>query len=223
MKLKQLFRQSNSKSKQAGEILEMEMDFNSYNNNNNDNSEQQEGEDMAFPSRSSSSASSSRLDRLVGALEDSLMDPSFQEVHHSFLDEYCHHFDLPTPPPCGDGEEVRNPNVVNLQDQENKLIYTDIFRDYVDVVERKLEELLRERVEDFQMNEFMQLLEGKEEQIGSDILETLLSFTDFQTFKEIMVAQRQENEGVSLDLGIVVNRLEPSAAAMVGKTGNGSA
>eukprot|EP00667_Euglena_gracilis_P026300 EG_transcript_31508 len=86
------------------------------------------------------------------------------------------------------------------EDDENKFIYTDIHLKYVQEIERYIERTLREEIEGFDMATFASLLQSRKEEVTGDIWDLLVSFTDFLTFKELMLAhQRQLKRTMQLD------------------------
>lgn len=54
------------------------------------------------------------------------------------------------------------------------------------------------------MAEFFGLLQTREEQISGEVFELLLSFGDFPTFKEMMLAQKRTQGGSAMDLGLSI-------------------
>jgi ADP-ribosylation factor 2-binding protein len=54
------------------------------------------------------------FDRIVGALQEILLDDNFERLQKKFCNEFCMHFEAT---------------------EENKLIYTDIFKKYHDTIE----------------------------------------------------------------------------------------
>ena len=75
--------------------------------------------------------------------------------------------------------------------EENKLVYTDIFKKYRDIVERFIEKRLAEMIDGFDMEEFAQLLPERKDEIDDQLLELLVSFSDFATFKDLMISYRK--------------------------------
>ncbi|XP_058954746.1 ADP-ribosylation factor-like protein 2-binding protein [Pocillopora verrucosa] len=125
-----------------------------------------------------SSRSDKKFDTTVGHIEDIIMEEKFQSMQHDFKEKYYQHF---------------------TDEEENKLIYMDIFQEYVALVENYIEEELKKRISGFSMEEFSKSLESRHDQIGGDILEMLMSFTDFMTFKEMFLEYRSEKEGTGMD------------------------
>ena len=67
---------------------------------------------------------------------------------------------------------------------------------YIDLVETYIERRLKEAFPGFEMDAFMQQLQQHEQEMdGSDVLEVLLSFGDFPTFKDIMLSYKTEMAG----------------------------
>merc|ERR1719494_1753911 len=85
--------------------------------------------------------------------------------------------------------------------EENKFIYTDIFKEYVELLENHIEQSLLRRMPDFNMESFMRSLKSRENEIGGDIFEMLYSFTDFLSFKQMFLDYKAEKEGRGFDLG----------------------
>lgn len=71
--------------------------------------------------------------RIIGCIEDIIMDEEFVKLHSDFMDNYWHEFD---------------------DDDENKLIYTHIFRQYNEIIEKFIEKQLTEKLPEFSMVEF---------------------------------------------------------------------
>ncbi|XP_046861869.1 ADP-ribosylation factor-like protein 2-binding protein [Xenia sp. Carnegie-2017] len=123
------------------------------------------------------------FDVTVGHIEDIIMEDTFQALQNEFMEEHYHHF-----------EDV----------EENKLVYTDIFTKYTNLIEKHLEECLQKRMPDFSMDQFMSSIQQRKDQIGGDIFDMLLSFTGFLTFKQMFLDYKVDKEGKSVDLGGLV-------------------
>jgi ADP-ribosylation factor 2-binding protein len=113
-----------------------------------------------------SSRSDTKFDQTVGHIEDIIVSQEFQDVQNEFMEKHYHHF-----------EDV----------EENKLIYTDIFEKYTALVEKVIEDELKKRIRDFQMDHFLKGLESRKGEIDEEISDMLLSFTDFMAFKQLML------------------------------------
>ncbi|KAJ3339876.1 ADP-ribosylation factor-like protein 2-binding protein [Entophlyctis luteolus] len=120
------------------------------------------------------------FDLIVGTLEDVLMDESFVELQNTFMERNSKHF--------------------SAKDDENKLIYMDIFNSYTAKVEAFIERKLRANIPDFTMSDFLGLLRKRSEQLEGDVFDMLASIGDFQEFKDLILSFRQEKEGTGIDL-----------------------
>ncbi|KAM9375641.1 ADP-ribosylation factor-like protein 2-binding protein isoform 2-T2 [Pholidichthys leucotaenia] len=139
---------------------------------------------------SSSSATDMEFDAVIGCIEDIIMEENFQQLQQSFMEKHYLEFD---------------------DSEENKLSYTPIFTEYVDVLEKHLEHQLVERIQGFNMNAFIELLMQHKDEVSGDIYDMLLTFTDFMAFKEMFLEYKAAKEGRGLDLsqGLVVTSLNP--------------
>ncbi|KAM8860610.1 ADP-ribosylation factor-like protein 2-binding protein [Synchiropus picturatus] len=140
---------------------------------------------------SSSSTADACFDTVIGCIEDIIMDEEFRLLQQTFMEKYYLEFD---------------------DSEENKLSYTTIFNEHVDLLEKHLESQLVRRIPGFNMNTFIQILMQNKDQVSSDIFDMLLTFTDFMAFKEMFLDYRAEKEGRSLDSGLVVTSLIPASA-----------
>ncbi|KAF4091590.1 hypothetical protein AMELA_G00038680 [Ameiurus melas] len=153
---------------------------------------------------SKSSEADALFDTVIGNIEDIIMEDDFQNLQRSFMEKYYLEFD---------------------DTDENKLIYTPIFNDYIELLEKHLEQQLIERIPGFNMNDFTHSLKQHKEEVSGDIFDMLLTFTDFMAFKEMFLDYRAEREGRGLDLstGLVVKSLRSSTStAITSATGSDS-
>mmetsp|Transcript_23019 Transcript_23019/g.17462 ORF Transcript_23019/g.17462 Transcript_23019/m.17462 type:complete len:96 (+) Transcript_23019:227-514(+) len=74
--------------------------------------------------------------------------------------------------------------------EENKLIYMDIFKQYTDTLESYLNQRLEEEIPNFSMERFLAQVTLRKDEIDEQIMDLLLSFSDFQAFKEVMLFSR---------------------------------
>ncbi|KAM6300661.1 ADP-ribosylation factor-like protein 2-binding protein [Aegotheles albertisi] len=139
-----------------------------------------------------SSPSDADFDAVVGCLEDIIMDDDLQLIQKTFMEKHYQEFD---------------------DSEENKLIYTSIFNEYISSVEKYIEEKLLDRIPGFNMTAFTMSLQQHKDEIADDIFDMLLTFTDFMAFKEMFLIYRAEKEGRTLDLssGLVVTSLNKSS------------
>ncbi|XP_042336772.1 ADP-ribosylation factor-like protein 2-binding protein [Sceloporus undulatus] len=126
----------------------------------------------------SPSLSDAEFDAVVGSLEDIIIHDDFQLIQRSFMDKYYQEFD---------------------DTEENKLIYTPIFNEYICLVEKYIEDKLLDRFPGFSMSAFTLSLQQHKDEIAEDIFDMLLTFTDFLEFKEMFLNYRAEKEGRGLD------------------------
>ncbi|TNN00962.1 hypothetical protein fugu_012208 [Takifugu bimaculatus] len=150
---------------------------------------------------SSSSVTDASFDAVIGCIEDIIMEEKFQQLQQSFLEKHYLEFD---------------------DSDENKLSYTAIFNEYVNLVEKHLEEQLMQRIPGFNMSTFIDILMQHKEEVSGDIFDMLLTFTDFLAFKEMFLAYRTEKEGRGLDLsqGLLITPLIPSGSEQLGSSGS---
>ncbi|XP_041965878.1 ADP-ribosylation factor-like protein 2-binding protein isoform X1 [Alosa pseudoharengus] len=153
-------------------------------------------EDFAL---SKSSAADAEFDTVIGNIEDIIMEEDFQRLQQNFMEKYYQEFD---------------------DTEENKLIYTPIFNEYIDLLEKHLEQQLVERIPAFSMSAFTQSLKQHKDEVSGDIFDMLLTFTDFMAFKEMFIDYRAEREGRGLDLshGLVVKSLSSVAPTPIPST-----
>ena len=74
--------------------------------------------------------------------------------------------------------------------EENKLVYTTIFKEYTNTIEAYLTQQLTKAVPDFSMERFIALLKDRKDEIEEPIMDLLLSFSEFESFKEMMLFSR---------------------------------
>mmetsp|Transcript_16514 Transcript_16514/g.35717 ORF Transcript_16514/g.35717 Transcript_16514/m.35717 type:complete len:228 (+) Transcript_16514:298-981(+) len=139
---------------------------------------QGEEEDVEFiDDGSAQDAETNRFDQIVGALEDILMDPEFEDTREAFCKSNCKEFE---------------------DNDENKLSYTVIFSKYTEMVEAVIESKLKARIPGFDMGDFMSMLGARKDELMSDVFDLLVSLADFETFKEVMLSYKRElEEGAS--------------------------
>ncbi|XP_038070055.1 ADP-ribosylation factor-like protein 2-binding protein [Patiria miniata] len=134
--------------------------------------------------KSSSSIAETKFDMTIGHIEDIIMEDEFQRLQNEFMEKNYLHFE---------------------DTEENKFIYTDIFKEYNLLIEKYIEDQLTARIPGFDMKDFSKQLE-KRNNLEGEIFEILLTFTDFMTFKEMFLDFRAAKEGRTVDLsaGFVV-------------------
>ncbi|XP_021343814.1 ADP-ribosylation factor-like protein 2-binding protein isoform X1 [Mizuhopecten yessoensis] len=145
-----------------------------------------EDEDLAV---SSSNAVDTKFDETIGHVEDIIMDDDFQRIQNEFLEKYYQEFD---------------------DTEENKFIYTDIHREYVQLIEKHLDDELTKRMPEFSMGEFTHQIMERKNELEGEIFEMLLTFSDFMAFKEMFLDFKADKEGLTVDLsaGIMVTSMQ---------------
>ena len=109
------------------------------------------------------SAEEDLFDKAVGCLEEVVMSEEFTSIQERFVRTYCSEFSF---------------------DEENKLIYMEVFQKYQSEIEKYIEE----RLVDIDMGKFTRMLMERQNEIDGPLFEMLLSFSDFQVFKELMLS-----------------------------------
>lgn len=122
-----------------------------------------------------------KFDLVVGSLEEIVVGDTFQNMHDGFMDKYCNEFE---------------------DNEENKLSYTNIFTNYVDMLENYIQTELCKRIKDFNMVDFMKHLSSRKNEISPELFEMLVSFTDFLTFKQLMIDHKEFKNGNVIDLSV---------------------
>lgn len=139
---------------------------------------------------STQDAETNKFDRIVGCLQDILMDSEFEDAREEFCRSNCKEFE---------------------DSEENKLVYTDIFARYTELVESCIEAKLVAAVPGFSMPEFMHMLDSRKDQLMMDVFDLLLTMGDFASFKEMMIDYQKEaareNEGTGLRIDVSAMRL----------------
>ncbi|XP_040573957.1 ADP-ribosylation factor-like protein 2-binding protein isoform X1 [Lepeophtheirus salmonis] len=123
----------------------------------------------------------SNFDKIVGCIEDIVIEDEFQELQQTLLDKHYIHFDE------------------NLE--ENKFIYTEIFEEYTSRVETFIETELSKRIPEFNMKYFIQEFEERKSSLEGEVFDMLFTLTDFMAFKEMFIDYKIVREtGLSASL-----------------------
>ena len=109
------------------------------------------------------------FDHVVGCLQEIILDPEFDRMQKQFGVENCMQFEAT---------------------EENKLVYTTIFNAYQNSIEAHINQQLENAIAGFSMERFASLLDTRKDQIEEQIYDLLLSFSDFESFKEMMLFAR---------------------------------
>ncbi|CAF2427275.1 unnamed protein product [Rotaria sp. Silwood2] len=148
--------------------------------------------DETFVSHKSADPETEQFDQTIGLIEDMIMDEEFRSIQQAFLTKYAHEFD---------------PDL-----DENKLIYTDIHREYLTIVEDFVINKIKRSQPNFNLDLFMKQLESRQEELEEEIFEFLLTFTDFLAFKEWMLDHRRSLTLPILDINSCLQSISlPSA------------
>lgn len=126
----------------------------------------------------------SMFDEAIGHIEDVIMDPQFQTLQKAFMEKYWNEFD---------------------DTEENKLVYMDIFKEYTDVVEKYIEDHLKQNMTEFDMDRFITQLQERKDNLEGEVFEILFTFTDFLVFKEMFLDYKAVKEGRVEDLGLNIH------------------
>ncbi|CAE7250919.1 arl2bp [Symbiodinium microadriaticum] len=138
-----------------------------------------DGEDEEFTiTGDTSNAEDAAFDSQVGALQEAVLDDSFQDMLNAYCREHCHHFE---------------------DTEENKLIYTELFNQYAELIEGHLERQMASAIPGFSMASFLEELSRRgEDEIDAAVLDLLISLTDFMSFKQQMLMVKAGDAGLSL-------------------------
>lgn len=130
-----------------------------------------------------------RFDEIIGHIEDILLEDEFHAIQTKFLDNYWDVFDAV---------------------EENKLIYMDIFNEYNKAVEIYIVNYLQKVIPHFNIDQFLEYLNNRQNELEGEVFEVLSTFTDFVAFKEMFLDYRAMKEGKVQDLssGISITSLK---------------
>ena len=148
-----------------------------------------------------------KFDMYVGVLQDILLDPDFEKMTKNFTHKYCMEFEAT---------------------EENKLCYMNIFKEYQDTIEGHLMNSLKDNIPDFSMDYFSTELKQRKDEIDEQIMDLLLSFSDFAQFKEMMIFERahyvattpKPKSAKAAALGLKDHITEPGTAPEIKLEGN---
>ncbi|OMJ67950.1 hypothetical protein SteCoe_34739 [Stentor coeruleus] len=115
------------------------------------------------------SAEEDLFDTTVGRLEDIVMSYEFNVIQERFIRTYCSEF---------------------TDEEENKLIYMEIFQKY----QLEIEKYIEKKLYDVNMNQFIRILMKRQNEIDGPLFEMFLSFSDFHVFKELMLSYNFVND-----------------------------
>ncbi|XP_058812465.1 ADP-ribosylation factor-like protein 2-binding protein isoform X2 [Topomyia yanbarensis] len=119
-------------------------------------------------------SSTDYFDTVIGHIEDIVIGEEFQNLVNQFMNCYYHLFE---------------------SDDENKIVYTEIYQKYTNLVETYIVENLNEKMSFFDMDRFALELENKKSQVDGEIFELLYTLTDFLAFKDMLIDYKAFKEG----------------------------
>jgi len=100
-------------------------------------------------------------------------EDGFQDLQDKFLNEHCDEFE---------------------NEEENKLIYTDIYNQYISTLEGYIANRMMELCPSFKMSALLELIQARPEEVDLDLFETLTSLADFTMFKETMINYKSQRD-----------------------------
>eukprot|EP01112_Ceratiomyxa_fruticulosa_P004584 TRINITY_DN15120_c0_g1_i1.p1 TRINITY_DN15120_c0_g1~~TRINITY_DN15120_c0_g1_i1.p1 ORF type:complete len:154 (+),score=32.80 TRINITY_DN15120_c0_g1_i1:269-730(+) len=130
------------------------------------------------------------FDMIVGKIQDILIQDEFTELVNNFMRDHCQIFE---------------------NSEENKLEYTTVFQQFHKLIESYLEKELTSQVEDFSMEGFMELLSMQEDPLEGDVFDLLYSFSNFEIFKENILAFKNSINNKNGDFSAIQTKSETSA------------
>ena len=128
-----------------------------------------DGENFEITNTGAGNEDDDYFDQVVGCLQEIILDEEFDQMQKNFSVANCMQFEAT---------------------EENKLVYMTIFQEYTSTVESYINQKLEAMVDGFSMERFLELLNTRKDQIEEQIYDLLLSFSDFESFKEMMLFAR---------------------------------
>ena len=74
---------------------------------------------------------------------------------------------------------------------ENKIEYTEIFNRYTTLIESTIDTKLLQKLPNFNMRRFEEMLLSRQDEMDTEIFDLLLSLSDFDEFKEVMLSYKK--------------------------------
>lgn len=119
----------------------------------------------------------------IDNLQQIVIEDEFSDLRNSFFEKYSEYF--------------------NKDSDENSLETYEIFKSYTKEIEGFLTKELNKRIKNLNLDQVMSHLISRkdEELIDEELLEMLISFTDFCVFKEMMLDHKEnKNSGLKMEL-----------------------
>jgi len=150
-----------------------------------DDYDEDEEEDIAYISTGGNSGEDDLFDAIVGKLEEIIMEDDFHTQTTTFMRTHCTYFD---------------------RSEEQKLEYMDVYTKYTTLIEDHIELGLRDAIPDFSMEKFLEMLEKRRDEVSEDVIDMLISMSDFEIFKESMLEYKEQCvENTGCLYGLVLN------------------
>ena len=128
-----------------------------------------------------------KFDIFAEALQEIVIEEEFEKMQNDFCEKYYKVFE---------------------DKEENKLEYTKIFNEYTKKTEEYLEKNLKKRVTQYKIDDFYKMLESKKFKMDEQLLDTLLDFSDFNNFKDMMLNYKRSktNNKKAVQFGVHVQK-----------------
>ncbi|CAH0556801.1 unnamed protein product [Brassicogethes aeneus] len=124
---------------------------------------------------------------VVGHIEEIIMNENFQSIQQDFMEKHWTQFE---------------------DDEENRLIYTDIFKEYQNTVEKYIEKSLLEKMPHFDPNKFDEELSNRKFELEGEIFEMLSTFSNFISFKNMFIDYKKMKEEKLAELSFHISVLK---------------
>ncbi|XP_050302678.1 ADP-ribosylation factor-like protein 2-binding protein [Anthonomus grandis grandis] len=115
---------------------------------------------------------------IIGCIENLIISDQFYEIQSRFLEEYYGEFE---------------------DEEENRLIYMDIFKNYLETVEKYIEEELLKKIPEFSLKTFESQLEQRSNELDGEVYEMLSTFWNFDSFKSMFLEYKKLKQGHIVD------------------------
>eukprot|EP00755_Sulcionema_specki_P023713 Sspe_Gene.79560::Locus_49920_Transcript_2_3_Confidence_0.400_Length_1177::g.79560::m.79560/K16742/ARL2BP, BART; ADP-ribosylation factor-like protein 2-binding protein len=105
-------------------------------------------------------------------------DERFQAVQEEFKEEHCDVFE---------------------EGEESKLIYWEKYQLWIETIEGYIRKRLENRIPGFSMEDFLEILHDRGDEVSGEVWELLTSLTDYQVFREAMLEYKAGVDGPEYD------------------------
>lgn len=117
--------------------------------------------------KSGNSEEDNKFDYIIGLLQETLISDQFLSLKNNFF--YQH-------------------SAIFTEEGETRLEHIELYQQYIIILVQYIEKCLV----DMDLQEFSQMLIERQEEVDESLCELLLSFTDFEIFKELMINNNYE-------------------------------